>query len=140
MLRGLASRCGGRARSGGAAAIFGHQTFEKIEHPILTALAGTYFELVNRADEHRVVGGARCGEADPRVRRRHQRLGGMEQLFLKFFPRAQADELDLDVPVWAPPGEPNHLARKVDDLDRFAHVEDENLAACFSRLGGRRQR
>ena len=55
--------------------------------------------LVDRAGEHRVVGGARRGEAQRRVGGRHRRLGIVEQLLVQLLAGPQADELDLDVAV-----------------------------------------
>jgi hypothetical protein len=53
---------------------------EDLQDPLLPAGTGVLLELFDRAGEHCVIGGARRGKADRRVRGRDQRLGGVEQL------------------------------------------------------------
>jgi hypothetical protein len=46
-----------------------------------------------------------------------------------------ADELDRDVALRLPPREADHVVCEVHDLDRLAHVEDEDIAALPNRSG-----
>ena len=128
----------GAAGPAGGRAIFRHQPVQQIEHPRLAAGARLLLELVDRAGQHRVVGGARRGEAERRVAGRHRRFGGVEQLLVQLLAGAQPDIADRDVALGREPGEADHLARQIDDLDRLAHVEDENLAARVAVIGRRR--
>src|ERR1043166_2720981 len=100
-------------------------------------MAGAHLllQFIDRAGEDGVIGGAGRRRTQGRVLGRHRRLGGVEQRLVQFLAGPQADKADFDVAVGAQPGEPDHLPRQIDDLDRLAHVEDENLAAR-SRIGG----
>ena len=62
-------------------------------------------------------------------------LVAMEEFFEEFFAGAEAGEGDADASGFAvfgdfQAGEADHLLGKVDDLDGFAHVEDEDAAAA----------
>ena len=59
---------------------------------------------------------------------RHRRLLAVEQFLVQLLAGAQAGEADLDVVVRLQPGQPDHLARQIDDLHRLAHVEHEDAA------------
>src|SRR5690348_12559175 len=54
-------------------------------------------------------------------------LAVREQLLVELLSGAEAGELDPDV-VRAQSGKPDHVARQVEDLDGFAHLQHEDLA------------
>ena len=56
-------------------------------------------------------------------------LGGGEHLLVQLLAGAQAGVLNLNVHIGLEAGESNHATGEVGNLDRFAHVEHENLAA-----------
>ncbi len=72
---------------------------------------------------------------DLRVRRRRDLLVRPPELLVQLLARPHADELDRDVALGLPAREPDHVARQVEDPDRVAHVEDEDLAAAADRAG-----
>ena len=70
----------------------------------------------------------RLGDAQFRMRCGQGRFARCEGFLVEFFARTQASEDDAD-PVRIPTGQPNHVACKVDDLYRLAHVQHEHLAS-----------
>lgn len=66
--------------------------------------------------------------------RRQASLVAIEQLLVELLAGAQAGERDLDVLVRAQAGEPDHLARDIDDPDRLTHVENEDLTPLIRML------
>src|SRR5690606_22372692 len=65
-----------------------------------------------------------------------QRLRGVVKKFLiKFLARAQPDDFDLDVFFRNVTGKADHFTRKVDNLDRLAHIEDKNLSSTTHSSG-----
>ncbi len=87
-----------------------------------------FLEFVDRPAQHRVIGGARGGEAQGRVPGRNRGLGLVEQGLVQFFAGAQPGKGDGDVAFGGQPGEADHLPREIDDPHRLAHIEHENLA------------
>ena len=55
------------------------------------------------------------------------------QLFEELFSRAQAREDDVHVHVRPQPGQRDHLLGEIEDSDRLAHVEDEDLSPLADR-------
>ena len=63
-------------------------------------------------------------------------LAGGEEFLVEFLAVAEAGEFDLHVGA---AGEADHALREVHDLDRFAHVEDIDLAALAHAAGFQHQ-
>jgi hypothetical protein len=66
---------------------------------------------------------------DRRVLRRVRCLGGRPQLFCQLLAGPGPGDQQLDVLADLHAGEPDHALRQVEDADRFAHLEHEDLAA-----------
>ncbi len=62
-----------------------------------------------------------------------------EQLLEQLFARPQTDELDIDVPLHLQPGQFDQVTGQIDNPDRLAHVQDEDLAAGAQRSGLKHQ-
>src|SRR2546427_778675 len=76
---------------------------------------------------------ARPHRLDAVVLRGGDLLLGGHQLLVELLAGPEADEADRDVLVGLEAREADHLAREVEDADRLAHVEDEDLAATAER-------
>src|SRR5215468_5533264 len=50
------------------------------------------------------------------------------ELFEQFFAGTQAGKFDSNILIWDTPGKLNQLASEVQNFDRFAHVQQENLS------------
>lgn len=72
------------------------------------------------------------GDADLFVERRLRRLRLAQDLLVELLPVPQAGVLDLHA---LRPAQLDHATRQVGDAHRFAHVEDEDLAALPLRAG-----
>ena len=78
---------------------------------------------------------ARADRADDPVGAcRLRALVGVEELLVELLARADADDLDRDVDVGLVAGEPDHVAREVEDLHRLAHLEHEDLAGAGAEV------
>ena len=62
-------------------------------------------------------------------------LVDVEDLLEELLAGAQAGEADLDVLARGEAREADHVAGQVDDLDRLAHVQDEDLAVAAQDAG-----
>ena len=62
-------------------------------------------------------------------------FGFVEQFFVEFFTRSQTGEHDIDVVRISLAGKPNHVFGKIDDPNRFAHVQDQNVTAFTDGTG-----
>src|SRR6185437_16131011 len=56
-----------------------------------------------------------------------------EHLLVQLLARPDAGELNVDVLAWLEAAEPDEIRGQVDDLDRLAHVQHEDLAAKSER-------
>ena len=101
-----------------------------------------------RSHQQRPVDHPRRGDDIAFLGRPSLRFGRVEQLLVELLARPQAGEDDLDVLVGPKPGKLDHPLGEIDDADRLAHVEHEDLAAvrllpacaeaCSTRLHGLR--
>ena len=71
--------------------------------------------------------GCGSGRAGPSDAGRLDRLGVVEERLVELLAGAQPDVLDRHR-IRVTPGQPREVARQVDDADRLAHVEDEQVA------------
>ena len=99
------------------------------------AAAGTA-NFFNGAGHDRRIGSAGCSHQKTWIAGGDGRLLAVEQLLVQLLARAQAGEADLDVLFGLQSRETDHLPREVDDLDRLAHIQDEDAAAFPSRKSG----
>ena len=65
--------------------------------------------------------------------RRADELAVVPELLVQLLAGAHADELDRDLLLRLLAREADHVTRKVEDLHRFAHVEDVHAAAAADR-------
>src|SRR5207237_3601053 len=72
--------------------------------------------------------------ADLRVGRRDDRVGCPPELLVELLAGSRADEVDADL-GGVLTREADHLLGELDDLDRLAHVEDEDVALAADRAG-----
>ena len=119
----------------GVAGIGRHELVDDLHHlPVVDA--GGLAEGFDIAEEGLLVERDGVADVDQLVQSLFAAALAVEQqLLVQFFARAQAGILDLDVLVRLIAGKADQVARKVDDLDRPAHVEDEDLAALRHAAG-----
>ena len=72
---------------------------------------------------------AASGDPNLRVSRGDQVFGVVEELFIELLAGAQSDVVDGDVLPGLATGESDHLLGEIANLDRLAHVQDEDLTA-----------
>ena len=107
----------------------GHEHFELFHHRFLVVGGANLPHLLQLSHEPRLVDGHLLADEDLFVGRLLQALFLHEQLFKELFARAQTGELYLDVLIGGVAHHGDEVFRKREYLDRFAHVEDEDLAA-----------
>ena len=118
----VASRC--RALPAITGQNMGDQAFQSFPVVVLTG----HGELIENPLEDADIDGARGGKEDAIDGSRQPLLLVIEQLLVQLLAGAQADDLYFDVEIRPQAGQPDQPAGDVDDLDRVAHVEDEDPA------------
>lgn len=106
-----------------------HDLLHEADHGRDFHLAGKTLEFVGAGEGIGVVVFADFGNADAAVVGRKGVLVVGEDFLVELFARAEAAVLDLDVFVRSESCQIYHSSCEVVDLDRFAHVEDEDLVA-----------
>ena len=108
-------------------AVLRHDLPQLRHHPGLVEGALKLVELLELLLQAGAIDGGRFGDHDLLVAGRLDPLAGDQQLLEQLLPGAQAAEADVDILVGDKTGEPDQLLGEVEDLDRLAHVEEENL-------------
>ena len=106
-----------------------HQVLDLLDDPVVVLEKGQTNKVVDAAAEAVPIHGDVLPDADLGVRRGLHVLALDPQLLEELLARTQAGEDDLDVLAGPEAAERDQLLGQVHDLDRLAHVEDEDLAA-----------
>ena len=106
-----------------------HEHFELFDDRLLVVGRTYAAHLLQLGDEPVRIDADLSADEDLVIVRFAQTFLFHQQLFVQFFAGTKPGELDLDVLIGRVAHHLDHVLGERDDLDRFAHVEHEDLAA-----------
>ena len=121
--------CRAVSRCSGLRLVLGYDVPELFPDGLAVSLARDRKKSFDLRQQRRRITGFAAKYHDFLVVRGDDALAGGDQLLVQFFPGPQAGKFDGDVLFRFQAVEPDEIPGHVDDPDRLAHVEDEDLAA-----------
>ncbi len=96
---------------------------ESFDDFVMVALFRDAVEIIQSGFEIGDLGSFGVQDFNFLMEGRHSGLIGVNEFLLELFPRPDAGEFYFNVLIRDIPGQLDHLARQVDDFNRFAHFQ-----------------